>query len=138
MAKIDVTKQIGDQTFQFTHISVRKLNKLFIKISKLIAKPLAAGSSSSSTSFDIMQAITVLAESADETQVDLIIDELLSATMLHGKGMLSMNNNMDELDLKTLWLVVKEAAEVYFGDFLQELLDVAGMDTSMETPTDLQ
>ncbi len=125
MAKVDVTKQIGEHTFQFHHISVRKLNRLFIKISKLVAGPLSKAGGTDG-SMDIIAVVQALSDSADEVTVDSIIDELLSQTLLHGVGPLMQRDNIESLDLKTLWMVVKEAGEVYFGDFLQELLAMVG------------
>jgi len=122
MAKIDVTKTIGDDSFQFLHISARKRTRIMIRLGKLIGKPMAAAISSTDDNFDINAIVEALLLVADEAAVDRIIDDIFQQTIWLGHGALMHGNTMDELPLGTMWKALFAGLEVYFGDFLEDAL----------------
>lgn len=129
-----IRREVDGTTYEFYHFSVRKQNRLLMKLTKLVIKPLVSGLDSSmlekgskETKADLVKKINIsnivdaLTESLDEDKVDEIIDELMIHIVCIGKG--SAKDNFSEIfdgKLLHMWRVVIAAIDCYFGDFLKE------------------
>ena len=118
---------IGEKTFEFYHISVRKLTPLFIKLIKIVGVPLSTSISADALKsknidgINIEKVVKALAESLDEKAVDSIIDGVLSSAVCLGVG--QVLTNQDKIfgnDLVLFWKVVYNALDTYFGSLLRE------------------
>jgi len=119
--------------YEFHHISVRKLNRLLLKIVKVVGEPLADSldpkiaevakhdKEKAKELIDIGKIVKSLSESLQEDLVDEIIDGLLAGATCIGHG--SVAQNFDVIfggKLVHMWKVVVAAGKHYYGDFLQE------------------
>ena len=124
---------IDGTDYEFHHISVRKLNRLLMKIIKVVGEPIANSidpkiaevakkdKEKAKEMLDIGKIVKSLSESLQEDLVDEIIDGLLAGATCLGVGAISQN--FDAVfggRLAHMWKVVVVAAKHYYGDFLDE------------------
>jgi len=125
---------IDGVTYEFYHLSIRTLNKIVLRVFKLIGKSMA---DNLTTDFGLdtidkidkvaltRKIIDMLSEHLNVDAVDEIIVELLSATVCPGKG--SVKKNFDDVfdsDIVHMWRVVIEAGKYYFSSFFEKGLEI--------------
>jgi hypothetical protein len=114
---------VDNVTYEFYHLSVRVINKVFIRVLKQVGKSISDGFDEElgeNSAEMIKNVLSLLSENLDEDMVDKIIDDILSQTICIGKGKVS--DNFDEVfdNVTHLWKVVIEAFKHYFSDFFGE------------------
>lgn len=110
-------------TYEFYHLSVRVINKVFIRVLKQMGKSIADGFDlelGDNSQEMIKNILGLLSENLDEDIVDKIIDDILSKTLCVGKGRVSENFDTVFTNVTHLWKVVIEAFKHYFSDFFGE------------------
>jgi len=113
--------------YQFGHISVRKLNKLWIRIVKLAGASLGAAmeGAAGSGKVDFVKIMREVSLAVDEELLDkLFLEILVSTSKLDGVIGNITNKNFDVAfdSLGDLYKVVYEALDYYYADFLKEAL----------------
>ena len=138
---IEPTKVIIDEVeYAFHHISVKKLNRLLIKLVKIIGEPLPNGMDDTITdkaranqieeakkAVNISLVVKSLSNSLDEVLVEEIINGVLEGAVCSGIG--PVNKNFEKVfgnkSIAHHWKVVLAALKHYFGDFFSEGLGLA-------------
>lgn len=123
---------IDNVEYQFHHISVKKLNRILIKIIKIAGEPIANSidkkvaekaridPEKAKEDIDLGKVIKALANSLEEDAVEQIVEGLLQGAVCVGKG--AVNQHFEECfghSLAHMWRVVFQAAKYYYADFLQ-------------------
>jgi len=116
------TITIDSQEFEFRHISVRKLNKVLVRLVKVIGKPLAAGLGEATKieDADLEPMITKFCEDLNDNDLDYIIDVMFSQCFHKGCGYLGQESNFEKcfkMKLFFMYKVLAKAIMYYFDDF---------------------
>lgn len=126
--KETMVKKIGDYEYQFFMLPAMDSVKLFLRIIKIVGPALMAveGKEEKEESIldrkiDIKQLVEALQNSLHETEVEGIINILLSQTLCEGVGQLSSKAVVNEHfkgNIKHLFMVIWGALEAQYSDFL--------------------